>query len=264
VLKNVTSVPGEMVVYEGASVIHGRPYPLPSGSLELPVGGDPTYMAVLYLHFEPVGYTLQHTLDRQAKDDGVAESLYDEMPTTTGAMDKASKVAFERALAVQQERMQQSKAQEFKGKMELRAKDEVPRYVWDNYRDMYQQRFVFQHEPAIYPKPSKVIFGQISAHQAAALGDLLALKSLAAKDRYLLFKADLNGWRPLHEAARSGYADIIEYLLEEGADVNARTNDGLGGTALYWAEKDPKKNHKAIAILKRYGGLNIPPEYKDD
>ena len=48
------------------------------------------------------------------------------------------------------------------------------------------------------------------------------LKEIARKERSQLFKADQNGWRPLHEAARGGHADVIEYLLKEGAQINER------------------------------------------
>jgi hypothetical protein len=47
----------------------------------------------------------------------------------------------------------------------------------------------------------------------------------AQKKRSLLFKADENGWLPLHEAARNSYFEVIEYLVELGADINAVTND---------------------------------------
>jgi hypothetical protein len=286
ILKNITAVPGEMIFYEGTSIIHGRPYPLPKGPLELTQSDDPTYMAVLYLHFEPIGYSVQQVLGQQQQQqqqstqehlDGEVASwfLYNEMPTTTEALDKASKSAFEYALAVQQQKLQSTPQQDHEDPATMSkssssssssrlSQDMVPPYVWKAYHDMYRQRFVFQHEEKIFPKPIKVVFGQISAHQAAALGDLTALKSLASSDRNVLFKADRNGWRPLHEAARSGYADVLEYLLEEGAQVNARTNHGEGGTALYWAEKDPNKNAKAIAVLKKYGGVNISPGYVDE
>jgi ankyrin repeat protein len=42
------------------------------------------------------------------------------------------------------------------------------------------------------------------------------LKEFAKTDRSQLFKADQNGWRPLHEAARGGRHEVIEYLLAEG------------------------------------------------
>lgn len=47
---NVTMEPGDMVLYESHSVIHGRPYPLKG-----------RYMANIFVHFEPTGHTLRHT-----------------------------------------------------------------------------------------------------------------------------------------------------------------------------------------------------------
>ena len=41
-------------------------------------------------------------------------------------------------------------------------------------------------------------------------------------------------WRPLHEAARAGRAKAIEYLIKEGAQVNERTNNGQGGSPLWY------------------------------
>jgi ankyrin repeat protein len=58
--------------------------------------------------------------------------------------------------------------------------------------------------------------GTITAHAAAADGLLAFLKEMAQKDRSQLFKADHNGWRPLHEAARAGRVEIVEYLIKEG------------------------------------------------
>lgn len=42
--RNVTMLPGDMVLYESHSVLHGRPYPL---------RGD--FMANVFIHFEPIG-----------------------------------------------------------------------------------------------------------------------------------------------------------------------------------------------------------------
>ena len=42
------------------------------------------------------------------------------------------------------------------------------------------------------------------------------LKELASKNRDKLFRTDINGWAPLHEASRSGYPDVVEYLIEQG------------------------------------------------
>lgn len=46
---NVTMEPGDMVLYESHSVIHGRPFALKG-----------RYFANLFVHFEPIGHSLRH------------------------------------------------------------------------------------------------------------------------------------------------------------------------------------------------------------
>merc|ERR1712038_466424 len=46
---NITMEPGDMVLYESHSVLHGRPYPLKG-----------RFYANIFIHFEPVGHTLRH------------------------------------------------------------------------------------------------------------------------------------------------------------------------------------------------------------
>jgi prolyl 4-hydroxylase len=69
------------------------------------------------------------------------------------------------------------------------------------------------------------LFTSNNAREAALYGNLLLLKRIAQKKRSLLFKADENGWLPIHEAARNGSFEIIWYLVELGADINAVTGD---------------------------------------
>jgi ankyrin repeat protein len=99
--------------------------------------------------------------------------------------------------------------------------------------------------------------GTFNPHHAAADGLLYILKAIAATDRAKIFSKDKNGWTPLHEAARAGRTDVIRYLLEEGAEINGRTNNGTGGTPLWWAEQHQK--HEAIALLKEHGGVALAP-----
>jgi len=56
---NVTMVPGDMVLYESHSVLHGRPFPLKG-----------RFVANLFIHFEPTGHSLRHNmgLDPQQHD----------------------------------------------------------------------------------------------------------------------------------------------------------------------------------------------------
>jgi len=46
---NVTMEPGDMVLYESHSVLHGRPFPLKG-----------RFYANLFIHFEPIGHSLRH------------------------------------------------------------------------------------------------------------------------------------------------------------------------------------------------------------
>jgi len=48
-----------------------------------------------------------------------------------------------------------------------------------------------------------------------------------------------------------------------GAQINERTNHGRGGNPLWWAEKDPVKNKKAIKILKKHGAISLAPKVND-
>lgn len=46
---NITMKPGDMVLYESHSVLHGRPFPLKG-----------KYFANIFVHFEPTGHSLKH------------------------------------------------------------------------------------------------------------------------------------------------------------------------------------------------------------
>merc|ERR1719203_895398 len=50
---NVTIKPGDMLLYESHSVIHGRPFPLKG-----------RYFANIFIHFEPTGRQLQQDLNK--------------------------------------------------------------------------------------------------------------------------------------------------------------------------------------------------------
>ncbi|KAL5010411.1 hypothetical protein ScPMuIL_012716 [Solemya velum] len=72
-----------------------------------------------------------------------------------------------------------------------------------------------------------------SVATAAAVGDLQAVNQLV-KEGVDLNKRDKDGMTPLGIAAFWGYADIVQSLLEAGADVNA-ANSGSMWTPLHCA-----------------------------
>jgi len=94
-----------------------------------------------------------------------------------------------------------------------------------------------------------------SASDAAAFGDLAYLQEIAEKDPTLLFQKDENLWQPIHEAARSGNLAILEYLVAQGADINARTyfNQTVLDAALYFTKDE---THPLIQKLRELGATS--------
>jgi Ankyrin repeats (many copies) len=63
----------------------------------------------------------------------------------------------------------------------------------------------------------------------------------------------------IHEGARSGHLEVVKYLVENGADVNAKTTKG-GGTPLWWAKQNLEDEDPVISFLESIGALEIGPE----
>jgi ankyrin repeat protein len=64
--------------------------------------------------------------------------------------------------------------------------------------------------------------GAAEIHTAARAGDLEAVKALLAADPALVNAQDANGATPLHLAARGVHAELVDYLVDHGADVTIR------------------------------------------
>ena len=85
-------------------------------------------------------------------------------------------------------------------------------------------------------------------HSAARDGDLVKVKMLIQADPKLVSKKDGDGRTPLHWAAAEGHKEVVEFLLENKADVQAKDNDGQ--TPYQLAAFD-----KGVAeLLKEHGG----------
>lgn len=98
----------------------------------------------------------------------------------------------------------------------------------------------------------------IHAQTEAFNGHLEKLKVLAVLNSTRLHNGDSNGWRALHEAVRAGHLDVVNFLLENGADVNARTTGGDNGneySALQLAVDHHGESHPITDLLRNSGAL---------
>lgn len=82
---------------------------------------------------------------------------------------------------------------------------------------------------ALGGRPAPTVF------EAAALGDAVRVRALAAAERAAVAQRSPDGWPPLHLAAHFGHGDAVDALLEARADVHARSTNGEANTALHAA-----------------------------
>jgi prolyl 4-hydroxylase len=289
---NLTLAPGEMILYESHSVIHGRPYPLRG-----------KYYANWFFHFEPVGYT-QELIKRQGLPVGQTKTTKSNKDLFHAALAKTkdpdhNKQDDDESLVNTSQKQQQQRRisnnnnnnnhqqphePEKKKKQSNNKKGvvvfDLPYYIAEGTREAtrWRQEFVFRRQHYLPPKPPlpPMSFQQHvrlvttgtgtgtsttndRPHTVAARGDLAVLIAIAAADPSQMDLADRNGWKPLHEAARSGRPDVVKYLVEtHHVDINERTNRGQGGSPLWWAEQSG--DDETVKLLQSYGAESIRPE----
>lgn len=75
----------------------------------------------------------------------------------------------------------------------------------------------------------------VSIHEAAALGDWDTIAYMLNMEQRLISEYSYDGWTPLHLACFFGGYEAAELLIKRGADVNARSKNGMSNMPIHAA-----------------------------
>ena len=99
---------------------------------------------------------------------------------------------------------------------------------------------------------------------AANNGDLAKVKALVESGAEDINRGGVNGWNALHFAASSGETEVVKYLLDKGAYINAINGDGNTPLTLAIIWKHPQTAQYLVsrgADLNLCGALNVASKY---
>jgi ankyrin repeat protein len=100
---------------------------------------------------------------------------------------------------------------------------------------------------------------KLDVFQSCVAGRTNQVLAEVDRDPYVLHAHSSDGWTPLHLAAFFGQADLANALLDRGADVNARSTNGMKNTPLHAAAAGGKVGLVEL-LLKRGADANARQE----
>ena len=97
-----------------------------------------------------------------------------------------------------------------------------------------------------------------SIHEAAREGDIKRVTKLLNSDPTLANQDDQHNWRPIFHAALYKHFDVVQALIDHGADLSA-----LEGSVMHYAGEVPG-NKPVVELLVKYGALDAHAEPKSE
>lgn len=253
---NVTLKPGEMALYESHTVLHGRPFPLKGN-----------FYANVFVHFIPVdpndhsqnhpdidfGWTSRARNDK--RDPAKAEATRKKMASYPQPPPHDVSVANARQAVVESNAKRSGVPA--RGPLpvtEKRKRGPSP----SDARTAFKRRTTIEpgHQQVKgedFGHDSEKTGSRVSIHEAAAVGDLDALQAGIEADPSSVNAPDDNLWTPLHEAARAGSLETVEFLVEHGANLGDTVL--TGASALHIARTF--KHLQVIAFLDTLGAPDV-------
>ncbi|KAL4224965.1 spermatogenesis [Mactra antiquata] len=112
-----------------------------------------------------------------------------------------------------------------------------------SYWEMDEEDIEEESMEEIQKDPSKKILW------AAENNHIDIVKELLELDNELVKSKDNDGYTALHRASYNGHTDMVKFLLQHGASINARTNDGW--QALHSASR--WNQDSIVSVLLQHG-----------
>jgi len=202
---NVTMKPGEIVLYESHTVLHGRPFPM-NGS----------HYANVFVHYEPLDH--EQNIAKLANKGKVPQ--------------QPKELKKKRKLERKEDYHEDHKNHEIGG-------HERHNHDYESIR-RHMTQIDKENDAATNPHQSPAF----RLRQAAQTGDVDAMEDLLEHDlaaaKKLINSVDEHNWEAIHEAARGGHLEAVKYLVVMGADIGAKTIKGETPlkVALYYLDDD--------------------------
>ena len=267
---NVTMLPGDMVLYESHSTMHGRPFPLKG-----------RFYANIFVHFKPIDHDVINEVEMAARSKGITTTMSDGVKrlfTRQKPVEKISgheqsnhdadeirrhreDIEAEGARPVHEHDHEHEHEHEHEEKHEAHEERMTPEMAEaEAAEEAAEQAAKEAAEDDIHLQEKDIKDGRTALHVAAGRGDLKAVQRILkvvveGAESDILHARDANNWQAVHEAARVGHLDVLQYLVDMGADLSAQTRGG--GSVLYWARRNLNDSHPVIKYLEEAGAPDI-------
>jgi len=97
---------------------------------------------------------------------------------------------------------------------------------------------------------------QVEFFRAIKAGDSGKVRELLAHDPSLVNARDKDESTPLHYAAWKGHAELVDVLVDAGADLQAHNQNFHWGTTPLHAAAHGNQQHSAAALIRRGADVN--------
>lgn len=219
---NVTMEPGDMVLYESHTVLHGRPFPM-NGSL----------YANVFVHYKPIDHDEMNERDRLIRE---------------GKLDEAEDVKLDKQPSISRVFSRNAVGTGKFQKIGGHEQDQHEDHEIQKHLDAIDREHAREQEILINEKTDPIS----ALHYAAGQGKLEMVERLLKENSVdLINSVDSNDWQALHEAVRGNQYDVVKYLVEMGADIGSKVAGG--NTALSLARKYLDSENPIIEYLVSIG-----------